>query len=54
MRDEWLPWLGRVRFLVITVLVAVVIAVASNHVDSVPVRSFVPLIGFGIPSLSST
>ncbi|HKV47413.1 MAG TPA: ATP-binding protein [Candidatus Acidoferrales bacterium] len=42
--NEWLSWLGRVRFLVITVLVAVVIAVTSLTTVPGPERGFVPLI----------
>ena len=42
--NEWLTWLGRVRFLVITVLVAVVVAVSSLTTAPAPTRGFVPLI----------
>lgn len=42
--NEWLPWLGRVRFLVITVLVAVVIAVRELTSTPPPARAFIPLI----------
>jgi two-component system sensor histidine kinase PilS (NtrC family) len=42
--DEWLPWLGRVRFLAITVLVGIVIAARQIASTPIPVRSFVPLI----------
>src|ERR1700721_3013365 len=42
--DEWLPWLGRVRFLAITFLVAIVIAARQVASTPIPVRSFVPLI----------
>jgi two-component system sensor histidine kinase PilS (NtrC family) len=42
--SEWLPWLGRVRFLVITVLVAVVIAVRELTTAAPPTRAFLPLI----------
>jgi two-component system sensor histidine kinase PilS (NtrC family) len=42
--NEWLPWLGRVRFLVITVLVAVVIAVRELTTAPPPTRAFLPLI----------
>jgi len=42
--NEWLTWLGRVRFLVITVLVAVVVAVSELTAAPAPTRAFVPLI----------
>jgi two-component system sensor histidine kinase PilS (NtrC family) len=42
--SEWLPWLGRVRFLIITVLVAVVLAVRELTAAPPPTRAFVPLI----------
>ena len=42
--SEWLPWLGRVRFLVITVLVAVVVAVSEFTAAPAPTRAFLPLI----------
>jgi two-component system, NtrC family, sensor histidine kinase PilS len=42
--DEWLPWLGRVRFLAITFLVAIVIAARQVASTPIPVRSFVPLV----------
>src|SRR5215470_11652506 len=42
--SEWLPWLGRVRFLVITFLLAIVLAVHQLTLIPVPVRAFVPLI----------
>ncbi|MGH9684557.1 MAG: ATP-binding protein [Candidatus Acidiferrales bacterium] len=42
--NEWLPWLGRVRFLIITFLVVTVLAVRELTTMAVPVRSFVPLI----------
>lgn len=41
---EWLRWLGRVRFLVITFLVVTVVAVRAFTPIPFPVRSFVPLI----------
>jgi len=41
---EWLRWLGRVRFLVITFLVVTVVAVRVFTPIPFPVRSFVPLI----------
>ncbi len=40
---EWLPWLGRVRFLAITFLVGIVIAARHLTPSPIPVRSFVPL-----------
>jgi two-component system, NtrC family, sensor histidine kinase PilS len=42
--SEWLPWLGRVRFLLITFLVAIVLAVHQLTSIPLPVRTFVPLI----------
>jgi two-component system sensor histidine kinase PilS (NtrC family) len=42
--SEWLPWLGRVRFLVITVLLAGVFAVHELTAAPPPTRAFVPLI----------
>ncbi len=41
---EWLPWLGRVRFLAITFLLGVVVAARQLTPTPVPVRSFIPLI----------
>ena len=43
---EWLSWLGRVRFLIITVLVGIVVAVHQLTPIPLPVRSFIPLIVF--------
>ena len=42
--SEWLPWLGRVRFLIITFLLGIVIAAQHLTPLSVPLHSFVPLI----------
>jgi two-component system sensor histidine kinase PilS (NtrC family) len=42
--NEWLPWLGRVRFLTITFLVAVVVAVREFTPVQLPIRDLVPLI----------
>jgi two-component system, NtrC family, sensor histidine kinase PilS len=42
---EWLPWLGRVRFLVITFLLAVVVAIHQLTRISLPVVHLVYLIG---------
>ncbi|MFZ3202143.1 MAG: ATP-binding protein [Candidatus Acidiferrales bacterium] len=42
--NEWLPWLGRVRFLMITFLVAVVVAVRQLTPLPLPARVLVPLI----------
>jgi two-component system sensor histidine kinase PilS (NtrC family) len=42
--SDWLSWLGRVRFLAITFLVAIVIAARHLTPMPVPVRSFVQLI----------
>src|SRR5580704_18092558 len=44
--SEWLPWLGRVRFLVITFLVGVVVAVHQLTPVPLPVRVFLSLIVF--------
>ena len=44
--SEWLPWLGRVRFLVITFLVGVVVAVHQLTPVVIPVRAFVSLVVF--------
>jgi two-component system, NtrC family, sensor histidine kinase PilS len=42
--NEWLPWLGRVRFLIITFLVTVVVAVHQLTPLPLPARMFIPLI----------
>jgi two-component system sensor histidine kinase PilS (NtrC family) len=42
--NEWLPWLGRVRFLTITFLVAVVVGVREFTPVQLPIRDFVPLV----------
>jgi two-component system sensor histidine kinase PilS (NtrC family) len=42
--SEWLPWLGRVRFLIITVLLAVGIGVRELTTAPPPTKIFVPLI----------
>jgi two-component system, NtrC family, sensor histidine kinase PilS len=42
--NEWLPWLGRVRFLMITFLVAVVVAVRQLTPLPLPAHGLVPLI----------
>ena len=44
--SEWLPWLGRVRFLVITFLVGVIVAVHQLTPVVLPVRAFVSLVVF--------
>jgi two-component system sensor histidine kinase PilS (NtrC family) len=41
---EWLPWLGRVRFLAITFLLGIVVAARELTPISISVRSFVPLV----------
>ena len=41
---EWLPWLGRVRFLAITFLVGIIIAARHLAPASVSLRSFVQLL----------
>lgn len=43
--NEWMPWLGRVRFLVITFLLAVVIAIHQLTRIALPVLQLVCLIG---------
>jgi two-component system sensor histidine kinase PilS (NtrC family) len=40
---DWLPWLGRVRFLVITSLVGLVLVVLEMTKLTVPIRLFVPV-----------
>lgn len=42
--SEWLSWLGRVRFLVITFLVISVLAIRELTAIALPIRGFVPLI----------
>ena len=42
--NEWLPWLGRVRFLIITFLVTVIVAVSQLAPTPLPVRTLIPLI----------
>ena len=42
--SEWLPWLGRVRFLVITFLVTVVIGLRELTPLPPPTRAFLPMI----------
>jgi two-component system sensor histidine kinase PilS (NtrC family) len=42
--SEWLPWLGRVRFLIITFLVTVVVAVRQLTPIPLPIRTVVPLV----------
>src|SRR5271170_1369630 len=41
---DWLPWLGRVRFLIITSLVALVLLVRELTPLALPVRFFAPVI----------
>src|SRR5271154_7458782 len=41
---EWLPWLGRVRFLAITFLVGIIIAARHLTPAAVSLRSFVQLL----------
>ena len=43
--SEWLPWLGRVRFLIITFLLAVVVVVHQFTPVSIPVGELVSLCG---------
>jgi two-component system sensor histidine kinase PilS (NtrC family) len=42
--SEWLPWLGRVRFLIITFLVMVVVAVRQLTPIQLPLHTLVPLV----------
>jgi two-component system sensor histidine kinase PilS (NtrC family) len=42
--NEWLPWLGRVRFLIITFLLVVIVAVSQLAPAPLPIRTLVPLI----------
>ena len=42
--SEWLPWLSRVRFLIITLLVMVVIAVRQLTPIQTPVRTLFPIV----------
>jgi len=41
--NEWLPWLGRVRFLIITILIGVIVAVRQWTPIPLPVRTLVLL-----------
>jgi two-component system, NtrC family, sensor histidine kinase PilS len=43
--SEWLPWLGRVRFLIITFLLAVVVIVRQFTPISLPVGTLIALVG---------
>ena len=43
--NEWLPWLGRVRFLIITLLVFVIVAVHQLTPNQLPFRMLIPLVG---------
>jgi two-component system sensor histidine kinase PilS (NtrC family) len=42
--SEWLPWLGRVRFLAITFLLGIVVAARQLTPISISVKSFIPLV----------
>lgn len=42
--SEWLPWLGRVRFLIITFLVMLVVVVRQLTPIQLPVHTLIPLI----------
>lgn len=42
--SEWLPWLGRVRFLAITSLLGIVVAARQLTPMSISVRAFVPVV----------
>jgi two-component system, NtrC family, sensor histidine kinase PilS len=41
--NEWLPWLGRVRFLIVTVLIGVIVAVRQWTPIPVPVKTLILL-----------
>src|SRR5438445_11526807 len=41
---DWLRWLNRVRFLVITLLLGIVIVLEQYTLVAVPLRYFVPLV----------
>jgi hypothetical protein len=41
---EWLPWLARVRFLIITFLVMVMVAVRQFTPVQIPIHTIVPLV----------
>ncbi|HUJ81043.1 MAG TPA: histidine kinase dimerization/phospho-acceptor domain-containing protein, partial [Candidatus Acidoferrales bacterium] len=41
--NEWLPWLGRVRFLIITCLIGVIVAVHQWAPTALPVRTLILL-----------
>src|SRR5271170_6871609 len=42
--SEWLPWLGRVRFLVVTFLLAVVVAIHELTPIALPIPQLILLI----------
>jgi two-component system sensor histidine kinase PilS (NtrC family) len=42
--NEWLPWLGRVRFLIITFLVMVVVIVRQLTAIQLPLHTLVPIV----------
>jgi len=42
--NEWLPWLGRVRFLIVTVLIGVIVAVRQWTPIPVPVKTLILLV----------
>ena len=42
--NEWLPWLGRVRFLIITFLVMVVVIVRQLTMIQLPLHTLIPII----------
>jgi len=44
--NEWLPWLGRVRFLIITVLIGVIVVVGQWTPIPLPVRTLILLAAF--------
>ena len=44
--NEWLPWLGRVRFLIITILIGVIVAVRPWAPISLPIRTLILFAAF--------
>src|ERR1700690_2776167 len=42
--NEWLPWLGRVRFLIITFLVMVVVIIRQLTTIQPPLRTLIPIV----------
>ena len=44
--NEWLPWLGRVRFLIITILIGAIVAVRPWAPISLPIRTLILFAAF--------